>query len=242
MIHNPRSYKGGESKDLRHEADVLDKIKDIMIEAYKSKTGMNNKIIASMMDNETWLKPDEAHKMGFVDEIKNRVFSRKLNHVAVTPNQVYACFVNNKSIYMNSELLKLLGLSDGATEKEIVQAVKDLKKRTKKDEDQPNETEIENILNQAINEKKFTHDLKEHFATMLHKDFDTTNNLIAQMRGVPQLSKLINPKGQAEKDIKNDRSKWGLEEYRMYAPNELRQNQNYTKNWWQKHIHKKTNI
>jgi len=69
MIHNPWSGVRGESKDMRHMADILDEVKESIINAYQAKTGRSRKKIAEMMDNETWMSAKTAVKEGFVDGV-----------------------------------------------------------------------------------------------------------------------------------------------------------------------------
>jgi len=69
MIHNPWSGVRGEAKDMRHMADVLDEVKDAIINAYQMKTGRSRSKISKMMDEETWMSPKKALAEGFVDEI-----------------------------------------------------------------------------------------------------------------------------------------------------------------------------
>jgi len=74
MIHNPTSFAGGESEDLRKEADVLDGIADDMAQMYSDATGgkVSKKRCIEMMDAETWLTPAEAVEMGFAHAIEGR--------------------------------------------------------------------------------------------------------------------------------------------------------------------------
>lgn len=69
MIHNPWTGVRGESKDMRHMADVLDEVKETLMNAYQMKTKKSRKSIAEMMDNETWMSPKTALAEGFIDEI-----------------------------------------------------------------------------------------------------------------------------------------------------------------------------
>ena len=71
MIHNPWTISGGESKDLRQAADILDKIQSQIVDIYASATGKDEAEIIALMDAETWLNPDEALEMGFAQEIKS---------------------------------------------------------------------------------------------------------------------------------------------------------------------------
>lgn len=74
MIHNPTSFAGGESDDLRKEADVLDGIADDMAQMYSDATGgkVTKKKCIEMMDAETWLGPAEAVEMGFAHAVEGR--------------------------------------------------------------------------------------------------------------------------------------------------------------------------
>lgn len=67
MIHNPWGNFQGEAKDLRHGADVLDEVKDTIINAYQLKTQKSRAKISQMMDEETWMSAKKAVAEGFVD-------------------------------------------------------------------------------------------------------------------------------------------------------------------------------
>lgn len=67
MIHNPWGNFQGEAKDLRHGADVLDEVKETIINAYQLKTGKSRAKISQMMDEETWMSAKKAVSEGFVD-------------------------------------------------------------------------------------------------------------------------------------------------------------------------------
>lgn len=72
MLHNPSSsWTGGESKDLRKTADMLDKVKEATVTAYVRKTQMDATEISALMDEETWLTAAEAKEKGFVDFVTN---------------------------------------------------------------------------------------------------------------------------------------------------------------------------
>lgn len=67
MIHNPWGNFQGEAKHLRHGADVLDEVKETIINAYQLKTGKSRAKISQMMDEETWMSAKKAVSEGFVD-------------------------------------------------------------------------------------------------------------------------------------------------------------------------------
>jgi ATP-dependent Clp protease, protease subunit len=67
MIHNPWSRQAGESKDMRHAADVLDEVKETILNVYQAKTGRTRKELSKMMDEESWMSAQKAINEGFVD-------------------------------------------------------------------------------------------------------------------------------------------------------------------------------
>jgi ATP-dependent protease ClpP protease subunit len=70
MIHNPSVQVGGEAKDLRNAAAQLDKIKSQLIDSWVGRTKLSREQLSEMYDNETWLTPEQALEMGFVDEVQ----------------------------------------------------------------------------------------------------------------------------------------------------------------------------
>jgi ATP-dependent protease ClpP protease subunit len=73
MIHNPWTLAAGEADDLRKQADLLDTMKSNLVRAYKKKSGLEEKEIAKLMDEETWLDAVEAVALGFVDAIEDGI-------------------------------------------------------------------------------------------------------------------------------------------------------------------------
>lgn len=68
MIHNPQiSDLSGDATDIRNVADQLDQIKGLLIQAYKTRTGLSDQQLWDMYDKETWLTAEQATDMKFVD-------------------------------------------------------------------------------------------------------------------------------------------------------------------------------
>lgn len=74
MIHNPSSGAWGGSDDLRKEADVLDVIADEMAKLYADASGgkLDKDKAREMMDEETWLTPEQAMEYGLCHEIAGK--------------------------------------------------------------------------------------------------------------------------------------------------------------------------
>lgn len=69
MIHNPWTYAGGESKDLRQTADMLDKISGEFIGIYSSRSGLDAETVKDQLDAETWFTPAEAAASGYATAV-----------------------------------------------------------------------------------------------------------------------------------------------------------------------------
>jgi ATP-dependent Clp endopeptidase proteolytic subunit ClpP len=68
MIHDPSVLAFGKAEELRKSADVLDQIKETIINTYATRTGLKRDEIAQMMTDETWFTAQEAIAKKFADE------------------------------------------------------------------------------------------------------------------------------------------------------------------------------
>ena len=73
MIHNAWGGTQGEAKDMRKQAEILEKITNEIAEVYVKKTKIPYNEIVEMMDEETWLTAEEAVALGFVDSISEPI-------------------------------------------------------------------------------------------------------------------------------------------------------------------------
>lgn len=69
MIHNPFTVAMGDSDEMRRAGQLLDEVKESIINAYEIKTGLSRTRISHMMNEETWMNPVKAKELGFCDEI-----------------------------------------------------------------------------------------------------------------------------------------------------------------------------
>mgnify|MGYP000844425497 FL=1 len=68
MIHNPLTSVGGYAEDLRKTADILDVVKESIINAYES-TGKSREELSDMMNAETYMDANQTVQEGFATEI-----------------------------------------------------------------------------------------------------------------------------------------------------------------------------
>lgn len=69
MIHNAWTYAAGDSKDLKKQAEDLEKITQASINAYMQIVNIEEDELKEMMDEETWINGQEALEMGFATEL-----------------------------------------------------------------------------------------------------------------------------------------------------------------------------
>ena len=118
MIHNALCGIVGNAKDLREQADVLDKITESLKTVYLSKS--NGKLtlekVTELMDNETWLSAEECSEYGLCDKIiglNNNMVAKLdegiLNKYKNIPEQVKDIIdsVKEKEIENKRKLLEL---------------------------------------------------------------------------------------------------------------------------------------
>ena len=69
MVHNPITFAYGNNQDMQKTLEMLNKVKNSIIETYLNKTKTDKETLSELMDNETWMSAEEAKEYGFVDEI-----------------------------------------------------------------------------------------------------------------------------------------------------------------------------
>ena len=69
MIHNPLTVAMGDSDEMRRAIQLLDEVKESIINAYEIKTGMDRQSLSDLMDTETWMNAYRAKELGFCDEV-----------------------------------------------------------------------------------------------------------------------------------------------------------------------------
>lgn len=82
MVHMPWTVCSGNAKELRKQAEDLDKIAQASITAYMEKINISEEELVELLDNETWLTAQECIDMGFatgiVDEQEEEAVSQSV--------------------------------------------------------------------------------------------------------------------------------------------------------------------
>ena len=72
MIHNPATSAFGDHVEMQKAIEMLEGVKDSIINAYPLKTGMSRAKLSRLMDEETWMDATKAVELGFADDIITR--------------------------------------------------------------------------------------------------------------------------------------------------------------------------
>ncbi len=69
MIHNSWSIAVGNRHDMSAVADMLEQFDESMVELYSDATGLDKRLVAKLMDAETWIVGTEAVDQGFATSL-----------------------------------------------------------------------------------------------------------------------------------------------------------------------------
>jgi ClpP class serine protease len=112
MIHEPWSMVIGGAADLRHEADLLDKVGGQLVQTYVDRSGATEEQVQDWMGAETWFTAQEALDAGLCDRID--------------PNQVAQARITFDLSAFAHVPEVLLGATQAPTERDIEKALREV--------------------------------------------------------------------------------------------------------------------
>ena len=69
MIHNPATGAFGDHSDMEKAIEMLNEVKESIINAYEIRTNLSHAQLSHMMEEETWMNANKAIELGFADGI-----------------------------------------------------------------------------------------------------------------------------------------------------------------------------
>lgn len=72
MIHNPLTMVCGDHNEMAKAIDMLNEVKESIINAYALKTGLSRSKLSHLMESETWMNANKAVEFGFADGITEK--------------------------------------------------------------------------------------------------------------------------------------------------------------------------
>lgn len=67
MIHNPATIAFGDHTEMQKAIDMLNEVKESIINVYVIKTRLSRSKLSHLMDSETWMNANKAIDLGFAD-------------------------------------------------------------------------------------------------------------------------------------------------------------------------------
>lgn len=105
MIHNAHiNGASGDYRDMNHMSGVLQNVNQTLANAYRLKTGKSDVELLRMLDEETWLTPEQALLHGFVDEI---LFDDKVQPKSIGARRSQIASYQSKKLAAQLNLMKL---------------------------------------------------------------------------------------------------------------------------------------
>ena len=69
MIHNPATTAFGDHNEMQKAIEMLEEVKESIINAYEIKTSLSRSKINHLMESETWMNANKAIELGFADGV-----------------------------------------------------------------------------------------------------------------------------------------------------------------------------
>ncbi len=126
MIHNPATMAFGDHTDMQRAMDMLNEVKESIINAYVLKTGQSRAKLSHLMDAETWMDANMAVELGFADDIIRR---ETLDNEATAPMLFSKQAMENKLMNKVSEKYKQAAIEQSKIEVETGRPVNEIMER-----------------------------------------------------------------------------------------------------------------
>lgn len=121
MIHNPATIAMGDHTDMQKAIDMLNEVKESIMNAYAAKTGLSRAKLSRLMDEETWMNANRAVELGFADGIIERAIPESITEnkaVQFSRRSVNAALLNKLTTKLGDTQTKLQ--EQGTPAKDII--------------------------------------------------------------------------------------------------------------------------
>ena len=112
MIHNPATIAIGDSSDMKKANDILDEVKESIMNAYEIKTGLSRSRISHLMDAESWFNAKKAVELGFADKL---LFSKEETEAEEEKELEMEAVMFSRKAVTNSLMSKLISKPEKKT-------------------------------------------------------------------------------------------------------------------------------
>ena len=127
MIHNPATSAFGDYRDMNKVIELLNEVKESIINAYELKTGLSRTVISHMMDAETWMNANKAIELKFIDGVLEDEKKTVVLPAYAFSSREFANTLLNK-IAMKDKVDTATTLKEGRNVSELKNSINTLKK------------------------------------------------------------------------------------------------------------------
>lgn len=98
MIHNPATAAFGDHVDMKKAIEMLDEVKESIINVYEIRTSLSHTQLSHMMDESTWMNAKKAIELGFADALlTDEKLTAESEAYAFSANAVEKALINSIS-------------------------------------------------------------------------------------------------------------------------------------------------
>ena len=98
MIHNPATAAFGDHVDMKKAIEMLNEVKESIINAYEIRTSLSHTQLSHMMDETTWMNAKKAIELGFADALlTDEKLTAESEAYAFSANAVEKALINSIS-------------------------------------------------------------------------------------------------------------------------------------------------
>ncbi len=128
MIHNPWAGVFGEIKDMEKMIEILDLIEAQLVAVYSGRTGIDEKEIKKMMDEETWLAPEKAKELGFITDTYEgmKAAANTVKKYDLSKYNFKKIDIANNQIQKGEKMKKILAFFKVETEEEALAKINNM--------------------------------------------------------------------------------------------------------------------
>ena len=119
MIHNPATAAWGDHTEFAKAIEMLDEVKESIINAYVLKTGLSRAKLSHLMDSETWMNANKAVELGFADKMLTRDGSETENSEVNAEDMAETVMFSRKAV--NNALQNKITAKFGKKKMTVVQ-------------------------------------------------------------------------------------------------------------------------
>ena len=122
MIHNPMTMAYGNHAEMEKAIEMLDEVKESIINAYEIKTGMSRARLSHLMDAETWMNATKAIELGFADDIlrDEKIDTSNIKAYAFSGKETDTRLMNKITAYYKPVEKNMTTTQDGKTYDELM--------------------------------------------------------------------------------------------------------------------------